>query len=128
MMFELVVLIHFVFIVWVAIGGLLAIRRWRLCLLHLPALLWGVLVEWNGWICPLTPIENELRAGRGMPVYHTGFIEHYLIPVIYPDGLTRDLQMALANGVAYGFTTHRHFLKRAENPTAWLTTKTRSTN
>jgi hypothetical protein len=63
-----------------------------------------------------------------MPVYHTGFIEHYLIPVIYPDGLTRDLQMALANGVAYGFTTHRHFLKRAENPTAWLTTKTRSTN
>lgn len=122
MMFELVVVVHFVFIAWVAIGGLLAIRYWRLCLAHLPALLWAVLVEWNGWICPLTPVENELRAGRGMAVYHTGFIENYLIPVIYPGGLTRELQMMLAvllvlvNGIAYGFMIHRHFLKRAEIP------------
>lgn len=119
-MFELVVVIHFVFIVWVALGGLIAIRYWRLSLAHFPALVWGALVEWNGWICPLTPIENGLRTARGMAVYHSGFIDNYLIPVIYPDGLTREIQMVLAvvlvlaNVIAYGFMIHKHFLRRAQ--------------
>lgn len=119
-MFDLVVVVHFAFILWVAAGGLLAIRWWRLGWAHLPALLWAVLLEWNGWICPLTPLENELRAGNAMPVYHTGFIEHYLIPLIYPEGLTRHIQMTLAvilvlvNGAAYACLLRRHFFKRAD--------------
>ncbi|MGA8259756.1 MAG: DUF2784 domain-containing protein [Arenicellales bacterium] len=118
MTFDLVVLAHFGFILWVAIGGLLAIARWWLGCLHLPALLWAVLLEWNGWICPLTPLENELRTSVGLPVYHTGFIEHYLVPLIYPEGLTRHIQMALAvalvlaNGAAYIYVVRKHFFKR----------------
>lgn len=108
-MLELVVVIHFVFIVWVVTGGFLAIKwRW-LALLHLPALIWGALLEWYGWICPLTPVEIELRAERGLAGYDTGFIENYLLPVIYPAGLTREMQAGLAvsliavNVVVYGF-------------------------
>jgi len=113
-MYELVVLVHFAFIVWVVFGGFLAIRfRW-LAFAHLPALVWGVLLEVNGWICPLTPLENELRAARGADVYDTGFVENYLIPVIYPAGLTRDIQLVLAAGlvvinlIAYALVVKRH--------------------
>ena len=116
-MFELVVLVHFAFIVWVVAGGFLVIRwRW-LAVLHLPAMIWGVLIEVYGWLCPLTPLEKTLRSERGMPVYDTGFIENYIIPVIYPEGLTREIQLAMAAGlvlinlVAYGIAIHKHLLK-----------------
>ncbi len=118
-MFELVVIVHFAFIVWVVSGGFLAIKWWWVMLTHLPALVWAVLLEWNGWICPLTPLENALRAERGVAVYDTGFIENYLIPVIYPEGLTRGIQMGLAagllvvNGIVYAFVIHKHYLKQA---------------
>lgn len=117
-MFELVVAAHFAFVVWVAAGGILALKWGRLAVLHLPALLWAILLEWNGWICPLTPLENSLRPGRGLPVYHAGFIENYLVPVIYPGGLTREIQAALAvglvlvNAVIYGALVHKQ-LKHA---------------
>lgn len=117
-MFELVVLIHFGFIVWVVSGGFLVIKwRW-LAMVHLPALIWAVLLEWYGWLCPLTPLEQQLRAERGMSVYDTGFIENYIIPVIYPEALTREIQMAMAAGlvlinlIAYGIAIHKNFLKR----------------
>lgn len=118
LVFELVVLVHFGFIVWVVAGGFLVVRWWWLALLHLPAVSWAVLLEWNGWICPLTPLENALRSKRGMSVYDAGFVENYIVPVIYPDELTRAMQMAMAAGlvlvnvIAYGVAIHKHLLKR----------------
>ncbi len=92
---ELVVLVHFAFVLFVILGGLLVLRWRRLAWFHLPAVVWGVLIEFAGWICPLTPLENWLRRKGGMGEYETGFIEHYILPVLYPDRLTRELQIAL---------------------------------
>jgi Protein of Unknown function (DUF2784) len=92
---DLLVGLHLAFILFVSLGGLLVLRRPRLGFLHLPALLWGALVEAAGWICPLTPLENSLRERAGLAGYRGGFIEHYLIPLIYPAGLTRATQIAL---------------------------------
>ncbi len=78
------------------IGGLFALRwRW-IALIHLPAAAWGILIEIMGWICPLTPWEVKLRIAAGEVGYDGSFIEHYLIPVIYPTGLTRGLQLSFA--------------------------------
>jgi hypothetical protein len=116
--FEIVVIAHFAFIVWVVTGGFVAIKWWWVSIIHLPAMVWAFLLELYGWICPLTPLENELRAARGMDVYDTGFIENYLIPVIYPAGLTREIQVMLAAGliavnlVAYALVVRRHFFNR----------------
>jgi hypothetical protein len=93
---DLVVVIHLLFIVLVALGGLLALRwRW-MPWLHLPAAAWGGFVELTGRICPLTPLENLLRRAAGSAGYEGDFIEHYLLPVIYPAGLTREIQFGLA--------------------------------
>ena len=93
---DLVVIIHLLFIVFVALGGLLALRwRW-VPWLHLPAAAWGGFVELTGRICPLTPLENQLRRAAGSAGYEGDFIEHYLLPVIYPAGLTREIQFGLA--------------------------------
>lgn len=105
---DAVLILHLGFILFVVLGGLLALRwRW-MPWLHLPAVTWAVLLEFCGWICPLTPLENALRQEAGQAGYPGGFIEHYLLPVIYPAGLTRDMQwllgsLALAiNGIVYG--------------------------
>ena len=110
---DAVVLVHFAFIVFVALGALLAVRwRW-VPWLHIPALLWGVLVETTGRLCPLTDLENALRTKAGQSGYRDGFIEHYLLAIIYPEGLTRGIQLALALGVIainltiYGWLQHR---------------------
>lgn len=106
---DIVVVAHFAFVLYVVFGGLLVLRwRWSVYL-HLPALLWGVAVETTGWICPLTPLEKELRAAAGLSAYSGGFIDHYLIPVLYPENLTRPVQGLLAlaligiNVVVYGW-------------------------
>jgi hypothetical protein len=96
---DLVVLAHLAFIVFVLVGGLLALRRWWLGLVHLPAAIWGVAVEVTGGLCPLTPLENELRRLSGSAGYTGGFVEHYLLPVIYPAGLTHRVQLVLALAV-----------------------------
>lgn len=97
---DTVLLLHLAFIVFVVTGGLF-LRRWpRLLWLHLPAVLWGVGIELSGYICPLTPLENRLRQLGGEAGYAGGFVEHYLLPVIYPLGLTRESQIALGLGVA----------------------------
>jgi hypothetical protein len=93
---DLVVIAHFAFIVFVVLGGLLAFHRWWLCLLHLPAAAWGILIEISGGFCPLTPIENQLRRLSGSAGYSGGFVEHYLLPIIYPSALTRGVQLGLA--------------------------------
>jgi len=90
-----VVLIHFSFILFVIFGGFLVIKWRKLIWLHLPAAFWGAMIEFFGWICPLTILENKLRQGSEQGAYSTGFIEHYIIPLIYPAGLTRDIQLLL---------------------------------
>ena len=96
---EAVVLLHLLFIGFVVFGAALLPRWPRLVWLHVPALLWGVYVELSGSLCPLTPLENHLRELAGARGYGGGFIEHYLLPLLYPVGLTRELQWVLAVGV-----------------------------
>lgn len=92
---SIVVAFHFVFIVFAALGGLIALRvRW-IPWLHLPAAGWAAIVVLFGWICPLTPLENALRRAAGAEGYAGGFIDRYLVPVIYPAGLTREIQIGL---------------------------------
>lgn len=94
-----VVLIHVLFIAFILGGGFLA-WRWRwVAAVHIPCAIWGVLIEYRGWICPLTPLENSLRARAGQEGYSGGFIEHYVLPVIYPAGLTPRVQMMLGTFV-----------------------------
>jgi len=92
---DLLVLLHLAFILFVLFGGLLVLRWRRLLWLHLPVVAWGAAIEFVGWVCPLTPLENRLRAAAGDAGYGGGFIEHYLIPLIYPADLTRELQWLL---------------------------------
>lgn len=93
---DIVVVLHFCFILFVLGGGMLVLF-WRRCAwLHLPAVLWGILIELTGGVCPLTPLENWLRRQGQGAGYHTSFIEHYLIPVIYPAALTNELRLIFA--------------------------------
>jgi hypothetical protein len=93
---DLTVVLHLAFIVFVVCGGLLALRWRRLPWIHLPAAAYGVALEIQGWICPLTPLENSLRRQAGDTGYAGGFIEHYILPIVYPSGLTPEVQLALA--------------------------------
>ena len=108
-----VVLVHALFIVFIVFGGFLA-WRWRwVAVLHVPAAIWGVLIEYRGWICPLTPLENALRVKAGQAGYSGGFVEHYLLPAMYPSGLTPRVQAVLGtlvlvvNVVAYTIFVRR---------------------
>ena len=92
---DLVALVHFLFIAFVVVGGVLVWRRPWLAWLHLPAVAWGVLVMSMGWLCPLTPLENWLLRQAGLAGYEGGFMEHYLLPIIYPENITRGAQVAL---------------------------------
>ncbi len=92
---DLVALTHFAFIVFALLGGLLALRwRW-VPWAHVPAVVWGAAVEFFGCFCPLTPLENALRRQGGSVGYSGGFIERYLMPLIYPEELTREIQLLL---------------------------------
>jgi hypothetical protein len=96
---DLVVLVHLAFIGFVLLGALVVWRRPLLAWLHLPAVAWAALLEAFGWVCPLTPLENALRRLGDEPGYAGGFVERYVLPLIYPEALTRELQLALAAGV-----------------------------
>jgi hypothetical protein len=105
---DLVLFLHLAFIAFAVAGGLLALRwRW-LPWLHLPAVAWGAFIELTGGICPLTPLENALRRAAGDAGYGGSFIEHYVVPLVYPASLTPSVQLLLAAGlvaanvVAYG--------------------------
>jgi hypothetical protein len=91
-----VVVVHLGFVLFVAAGGLLVWRWRRLAWAHLPAVAWGLWIEVSGGICPLTPLENDLRRLGGQAAYSGDFIAHYLLPVLYPEGLDRRTQAALA--------------------------------
>ena len=110
---DAVVAVHALFIVFVVLGGFVA-WRWRwMAAVHLPCAAWGVLIEFRHWVCPLTPLENHLRTKAGAQGYEGGFIEHYLLPVIYPGGLTPQAQLVLGsaalavNLLAYGVLVRR---------------------
>ena len=92
---DLVLLCHLAFILFVIFGGLLLWYSGKVIYLHIPAVVWGMSLEFFGWICPLTPLENRLRQMGTGSGYEEGFIAHYLMPVIYPDGLTRNIQIVL---------------------------------
>lgn len=92
------VVLHFAFIAFVVLGSVLVWRRPAWAWLHVPAILWVAYIEFTGTLCPLTPLENALRSRAGEEGYQGGFIEHYLIPIIYPAGLTPQVQVVL--GVA----------------------------
>jgi hypothetical protein len=89
------VIVHLAFILFVVFGALLALRWRGVVWLHLPAALWGAVVEFTGRICPLTPLENRFRLASGRPTYNRSFIEHYLVPIVYPAELTREAQIFL---------------------------------
>lgn len=118
---DAVALLHVAFVLFVAGGGLLVWRWPRLAWLHLPAVAWGAWIEFTGWICPLTPLENHLRQAIGQIGYSGGFIDHYLWPLLYPAGLTREWQWVLGagvlalNGGVYGLLLIRR-LRRARSP------------
>jgi hypothetical protein len=95
-----VLVLHAAFVVFVLLGGLLALCWRALPWLHLPAVLWVILTELNGWICPLTRLENRLLEAAGEQGYSGGFAAHYLLPLIYPPGLTPGLQALFAAIVA----------------------------
>ncbi len=111
---DLVVLLHLLFILFVIAGGFLALHRGQMVLLHLPAVLWGISIEFSGKICPLTPLENHFSRLAGGQAYSSGFIDHYLLPIIYPVGLTHEVQIFLGvfvivvNLVVYIFLLRRY--------------------
>lgn len=117
-MADAVVVFHFGFVGFVLFGSL-AVLRWRRVLwLHLPAVAWGIYIELSHGLCPLTPLENTLREWGGGDAYQGGFVDHYVMPVLYPVGLTAGMQVALAciimvlNATAYGWLTYRIFRDR----------------
>jgi hypothetical protein len=110
-----VLALHLAFIIFVVLGGLLVLRWPRLAWIHLPIAAYGVLIEFVGWVCPLTPLENRLRHLGGQAGYSGGFIEHYLLPLIYPSRLTYGMQVALGlavlavNALIYAVVLRRRF-------------------
>ena len=104
---DLTVIVHLAFVLFVVFGGLLVLRWRRVAWLHLPAAVWGAWIEFAGWLCPLTPLENWLRERGGRAAYTSSFVERYIIPTLYPDSLSREVQWVLGglvlivNGLVY---------------------------
>ena len=119
---DLVVGVHALFVAFVIAGGLLVLRWPWVAAVHLPAAVWGALIELRGGVCPLTPLENSLRASAGQAGYEGGFIEHYLLPVLYPAGLTRGVQLGLGalviavNLVVYALVLRRRWTRGSRAP------------
>lgn len=110
---DLVLLLHAAFVIFVLLGGLLALRWPRAAWVHLPIVAWGAGIEFLGGICPLTPLENHWRRLAGEQGYGGGFVEHYVFAALYPEGLTREIQLGLGvlvlvvNVVIYGLVWRR---------------------
>lgn len=108
------VLFHLAFVLFVVLGGLLVLRWRRLAWVHIPCALWGILVEFGGWICPVTPLEVRFRILGGEEGYTSGFIENYILPLLYPVELTRTRQIWLGVSVGvlnlfiYGLLVRKH--------------------
>lgn len=111
---DLVILFHVCFVLFALLGGIFVLKWKWVMWLHLPAAMWGAWIEFTGWICPLTPMENWFRKGGGSQSYQGSFIEHYVTPFLYPAGLTHDIQIflglfvVLSNSVIYGLVFYRY--------------------
>ncbi len=116
---DLVVIAHLLFIIFALFGGLLVILRGYLVFFHVPAVIWASLISFKGWLCPLTPLENYLRSAAGTEGYADGFVEHYLIPVIYPVDLTSTIQIifgiivVIVNLGIYAFIYYKNITNRS---------------
>lgn len=105
---------HLAFVIFVILGGLFAFKWKRMAWVHIPAAAWGVMIEFYGWICPLTYLENYFREKAGIFIMDKGFVAHYIMPVLYPAALTKDLQIKLGifviviNIVIYGLVIYRN--------------------
>jgi uncharacterized membrane protein YhhN len=116
---DVVVGVHFVFVLFVVLGGLLVLRWPGVAYLHIPAAVYGAAIEFAGWICPLTPLEQWLRRQAGEAAYSGGFIEHYILPLLYPSALTREIQLLLGflviavNLAIYGYVFRRRTRPRS---------------
>ena len=119
---DAVLVLHLAFVVFVVLGGFLVLRWRKLAWVHLPAVAWGALIEFAGWICPLTPLENALRNAAGDAAYAGDFVEHYIVALLYPESLTRDVQVALGivvvllNAVIYGAVLLRQHRRQRASP------------
>ena len=115
---DLVLVVHAAFVVFVMLGGLAVLRWPRLAWVHLPVVIWGAGIEFAGGICPLTPLENHWRRLAGEQGYTGGFVEQYVLAALYPEGLTRGVQLALGllviavNAVIYFRVWTRHRTSR----------------
>ena len=98
---DLTIILHTIFILFVVFGGLFVFWRRGFAWFHVPCAVWGILIELQGWICPLTYLENDLRAAANTSGYDSGFIDHYLVPLVYPSGLTSDTQILLGLAVLF---------------------------
>ncbi len=98
---DLMLFLHAIFILFVVFGGLLVFWRRGLAWFHVPCAVWGILIELQGWVCPLTYLENDLRAAANTDGYAGGYIDHYLMPLVYPSGLTSDTQILLGLAVLF---------------------------
>ena len=118
---DLVLLLHLAFVVFVVAGVFLVLRFSRLAWIHVPAACWGIFVELSGRICPLTTLENYWLRLAGSDGYAESFIQHYFVPLIYPAGLTREIQfliaviVALINAAAYGWLLYRWLRDRSDS-------------
>lgn len=114
---DFVLITHFAFVLFVVLGGFLALRWPRLAWVHLPVALYGAIIEFLGFICPLTPLENSLRQRGGEAGYSGGFIDHYITATIYPSGLTRGIQLVLGVGVlVLNAVVYAIVVRRAHRP------------
>jgi len=106
---DIIIVLHLAFVAFVLLGGFLVLRWRKAVWIHGPAVLWGAVVEWAGWVCPLTPLENWLRLKGQAPGYTGGFVEHYVVPLLYPEALTPAIQVVLGglvilvNLLVYGY-------------------------
>ena len=96
---DALLIVHFAFVLFVALGGLLVLRWPKLAWVHIPAVAWAAFIEFSGRICPLTPLEVAMRLGAGEAGYAGDFLERYIVAAIYPDGLTREIQLMLGAAV-----------------------------
>jgi hypothetical protein len=116
---NLVVLLHFTFVLFVLFGGLLTVKWPRIMWIHGPALLWACIVEFTGAICPLTPLENQLRLRAGEAGYENDFVSSWILPILYPEALTPGIQLALGafvlvlNVAVYAWIWRSRLLNRA---------------
>lgn len=115
---DFIIVLHLTFILFVLFGALFVLQKPKLAWVHIPAAVWGMLISLVGWICPLTPLENYFRRIAGAQGYAGSFIDHYIMPIIYPSGLTRELAIGMGvfvllwNGLFYSILVYKIKRKR----------------